>query len=66
MNPSIIAPLLACHLTALDKHPGVHPIGIDDTAQRIIAKAVLSIAGPDIQDALGCQQLRGGQADRRN
>ena len=37
------------------------PIGIGDTACRIIAKAVLSIVAPDIQDALGCLQLYGGQ-----
>ena len=61
VHPSSIAPLLACRLIALDKHPGVRPIGIGDTARRIIAKAVLSITQPDIQDALGCQQMCGGQ-----
>ena len=61
VHPSSIAPLLACRLIALDKHPGVRPIGIGDTARRIIAKAVLSIIKPDIQDATGCQQMCGGQ-----
>ena len=61
VDPSSIRPLLACPLIALDKHLGVRPIGIGDTAHRIIAKAVLSIADPDIQDALGCLQLCGGQ-----
>ena len=61
VHPSSISPLLACRLIALDKHPGVHPIGIGDTARRIIAKAVLSIVQPDIQDAAGCQQMCGGQ-----
>ena len=61
VHPSSIAPLLACRLIALDKRPGVRPIGIGDTARRIIAKAVLSITQPDIQDALGCQQMCGGQ-----
>ena len=59
VHPSSIAPLLACCLIALDKHPGVHPIGIVDTACQI--KAVLSIIKPDIQDATGCQQMCGGQ-----
>ena len=59
--PSSIAPLLSCRLIALNKHPGVRPIGIGDTARRIIAKAVLSITQPDIQDASGCLQLCGGQ-----
>ena len=61
MNPALVAPLLACRLIALDKHPGVRPIGVVDTARRIISKAVLAIVGPDIQDASGCQQLCGGQ-----
>ena len=61
VNPTLIAPMLACRLIALDKNPGVRPIGIGDTARRIIAKALLSIAAPDIQDASGCQQLCGGQ-----
>ena len=61
VHPTSIAPLLACRLIALDKHPGVRPIGIGDTARRIIAKAVLTIVGPDIQDASGCQQLCGRQ-----
>ena len=61
VHPSSITPLLACRLIALDKHPGVRPIGIGDTARQIIAKAVLSIIKPDIQDATGCQQMCGGQ-----
>ena len=61
MDPTSIAPLTACCLIALDKHPGVRPIGIGDTACRIIAKAVLTIVGQDLQDASGCQQLCGRQ-----
>lgn len=61
VNPSLVAPLLACRLIALDKRPGIRPIGIGDVARRIIAKALLSIIGPDVQDASGCQQLCGGQ-----
>ena len=61
VDPKSISPLLACRLIALDKNPGVQPIGIGDTAQRIIAKAVLSIVKPDIQEASGCLQMCGGQ-----
>lgn len=61
LDPKCISPLLACRLIALDKCPGVRPIGIGDTARRIIAKAILFIAKPDVQDASGCLQMCGGQ-----
>ena len=61
VDPKSISPLLACRLIALDKKPGVRPIGIGDTARQIIAKAVLSVAKPDIQEASGCLQMCGGQ-----
>ena len=62
VDPKSISPLsLACRLIALDKNPGVRPIGIGDTAWRIIAKVVLSIVKPDIQEASGCLQMCGGQ-----
>ena len=39
----------------------MRPIGIGDTARRIIAKAILTIAKTDIQDAAGSEQLCAGQ-----
>ena len=61
VDPRSVSPFLACRLIALDKHPGVRPIGIGDTARRIIAKAVLYTIPPDVQAATGCIQLCGGQ-----
>ena len=61
VDPVSVGPLLASRLIALDKHPGVRPIGIGDTARRIISKAVLTIVGFDVQEAMGCLQLCGGQ-----
>ena len=61
VDPTAIKPLLASRLVALDKQPGVRPIGIGDTARRIIAKAVLTIVGSDVQEATGCRQMCGGQ-----
>ena len=46
--------MLACGLVALDKNPGVRPIGVCEVARRIISKE-------DIQDAAGARQLCGGQ-----
>ena len=60
-GPKTFSLLLACRLIALDKHPGVRPIGIEDTARRIIAKAILFIARPDVQATSSCTQLCGGQ-----
>ena len=44
-------------MIALDKCPGVRPIGIGDTAQRIIAKATLTVVKDDIIDAAGGLQM---------
>ena len=41
VDPSSLSPLLACRLIALDKNPGVRPIGIGETSRRIITKAVV-------------------------
>ena len=55
------SPFLACHLNALDKRPGVRPIGIGDTVRRIIAKAVLIAVRGDVLDVAGFIQLCAGQ-----
>ena len=60
INPVIVAPILACRLIALDKCPGVRPIGIGDMARRIMAKAVLQIVKGDIQEVTGAKQLCAG------
>ena len=53
--------LVACRLIALDKKPGVCPIGIGELPWRIIAKAVLSVISGDIQETTGSLQLCSGQ-----
>ena len=47
-------------MLALDKNLGVRPIGVGEVVRRIIAKAVLSIVGTDIQQAAGPFQLCAG------
>ena len=61
VDPVIISPLMACQLIALDKRPGVRPIGIGETVRCIIAKAVLSVISDDIQCTAGSLQLCAGQ-----
>ena len=52
---------MAYHLIALDKCPGVRPIGIGEVVRRIIAKAVLSIVKLYILEAAGPLQFCAGQ-----
>ena len=61
VDPKGISPFLACRLIALDKCPGVRPVGICESPGRIIAKAVLFVTKGDIQDATGSLQLCAGQ-----
>ena len=61
VDPATIAPFMASRIIALGKSPGVRPIGIGDTARRIIAKAILNFIRRDIQDAAGSIQLCAGQ-----
>ena len=61
MDPSGLAALTSCRLIALDKCPGVRPIGIGETARRILGKAILAVVGGDIQETADTQQLCAGQ-----
>ncbi len=65
VDPEGLSPLLACRLIALKKNRGVPPIGICEAVRRIIAKAVLTVTGDDIQDAAGSTQLCGPRSEGR-
>ena len=45
--------LMACRLVALDKRPGVRPVGIGETLFRALAKLVLRAAGDQAKTACG-------------
>ena len=61
VNPSGLVVYTACRLIPLDKNPGVRPIGVGEVLQRIVGKAVMRIAGLNLQCAAGSSQLCAGQ-----
>ena len=61
VDPQCIRTLLSCHLIALNKLPGVRPIGVGETCRCIIGKAVLSVLGCNILEIVGTAQLCAGQ-----
>ena len=61
LSPDILAPFFACRLIALDKSPGVRPIGVCEVVRQIVAKAALYIVQDDILIAAGPHQLCAGQ-----
>ena len=52
--------LMACRLVALDKSPGVHPVGIGETLCRSLAKLVMREVGDQAKTACGNIQLCAG------
>ena len=61
VDPQGLAPLLACRLIAMDKNPGIRPIGIGETIRWIMNKAILRVTGPWVQEDAGTVQLCAGQ-----
>ena len=49
--------LMACCLVALDKSPGVRPVGIGETPRRVLAKLVMRAARDQAKTACGNLQL---------
>ena len=61
VDPTSLAPYTACRLIALEKDPGIRPIGIGEVVRRIIGKAVLKVIRSDILQVTGNSQLCAGQ-----
>ena len=61
VDPNGISALLACRQIALDKCPGVRPIGVCESARRITSKAILTITKWDLQEMASSVQLCAGQ-----
>ena len=60
VDPQGVAALTANRLIALDKCPGVRPIGVGEIVRRIISKAVLFVIKSDVLEAAGTLQLCAG------
>mmetsp|Transcript_13843 Transcript_13843/g.30962 ORF Transcript_13843/g.30962 Transcript_13843/m.30962 type:complete len:156 (-) Transcript_13843:258-725(-) len=56
--------LMACRLVALDKQPGVRPLGISKIYRQLMAKCLLAVSGHHTTQACGnfnlCAGLRAG------
>ena len=46
-------------LIALDKSPGIRPVGIGETWRRLLAKCLLRVTGQEAKAACGTEQLAG-------
>ena len=45
--------LMSGRLIALDKQPGIRPVGVGETWRRFMAKCLLKVAGPEAKAACG-------------
>ena len=60
VDPKGLEALLANRGIAIDKCPGLRPVGVGEMARRIIGKAVMAVTGPKVQEAVGALQLCAG------
>ncbi len=58
VDPVGVSALVASRLIALNKDPGVRPIGVGEVVRRVIGKAILCVIKSDITDITGCSQLQ--------
>eukprot|EP00956_Cyclotella_meneghiniana_P036391 scaffold125132_cov43-Cyclotella_meneghiniana.AAC.1 len=49
-----------CRVAALDKQPGVRPLGVGEALMRLISKVVLADCGREAKAACGSTQLCAG------
>lgn len=61
VDPTGLEALLANRGIAIDKCPGLRPVGVGEIVRRIIGKAVMSVTGEKVQESVGSLQLCAGQ-----
>ena len=52
--------LMSCRLIALDKRPGIRPVGIGECLRRLLAKSISDCTKGDLSEYFGIDQLAGG------
>ena len=57
---AVYCSLMSGQLIALDKSPGIRPVGIGETWRRLLAKCLLLVSGQESKTAYGTDQLAGG------
>ena len=60
VDPKGLEALLANRGIAIDKCPGLRPVGVGEMARRIIGKAVMEVTGQKVQESVGSLQLCAG------
>ena len=60
VDPRGLEALLANRGIAIDKCPGLRPVGVGEMARRIIGKAVMEVTGKKVQESVGALQLCAG------
>ena len=60
VDPKGLKAFVACRLIALDKCPGVRPIGVGEVVRRIICKAIANTLSDFIQESAGPLQVCAG------
>ena len=56
----LIRALMSCRLIALNKNPGVRPIGVGEALRRLLGKAMVLTTGMDVEELCGADQLSSG------
>ena len=61
VDPEPLLALLSNRGIAIDKCPGLRPVGVGEMMRRIVGKAVMEVTREDVQRAVGPLQLCAGQ-----
>ena len=60
VNWDMIRAMLSSRLIALNKNPGIRPIGVREVLRRLLGKAMVLATGIDIEELCGADQLCSG------